>query len=413
MADSVSERTIVLLGGAQHQVGAIQAAHQLGFRTVLCDYLLDNPGQEYSDIYYPCSTTDKQAVLNIAVKEKADGILSFGTDVAAPTAAFVATELGLPTNPYESTLILTDKIRFRKFLMEKGYPCPRAVSLEATDLLDDVIESIASLRFPVVIKPLGSSGSKGVSVVESSSRSEVEKALSAAAAFSRSGELIAEERIGDASSPIFGGDIFVQDGKVAFWGLMRCIRDLSVNPLIPVGEMYPPLFDDETEKCVHELLQSIVSDLGIRFCEMNVEILMDKGIPYLIELAPRAGGNFIPLQLQDISGINLIDANVLCAMGEDPKDLTFSDGPKCISSFVLHSREPGVLSGIEYPPEYKDHLYREFIYLKPGDEVERFTDASKAVGISFFEFDNPKQMTSFMNAASEKIRIVLEDSNPA
>ena len=36
--------TILLLGGSAQQVVAIDRAHELGYRTVLCDYLPDNPG---------------------------------------------------------------------------------------------------------------------------------------------------------------------------------------------------------------------------------------------------------------------------------------------------------------------------------------------------------------------------------
>ena len=46
MADELQgKRTILLLGGSQQQVVAIETAKRLGYRTVLCDYLPDNPGQ--------------------------------------------------------------------------------------------------------------------------------------------------------------------------------------------------------------------------------------------------------------------------------------------------------------------------------------------------------------------------------
>ena len=38
------KRSILLLGGSRQQIVAIEAAKRLGYRTVLCDYLPDNPG---------------------------------------------------------------------------------------------------------------------------------------------------------------------------------------------------------------------------------------------------------------------------------------------------------------------------------------------------------------------------------
>ena len=109
-------RKILLLGGSAQQVVVIEIAKRLGYYTVLCDFLPDNPGQYVADRFYPVSTTDKDAVLKIAEKEKVDGVLAYASDPAAPTVAYVAEKLGLASNPYESVGILCDKARFRRFL---------------------------------------------------------------------------------------------------------------------------------------------------------------------------------------------------------------------------------------------------------------------------------------------------------
>ena len=43
--DAGKKDTILLLGGSRQQVVAIETAKRLGYRTVVCDYLPDNPGQ--------------------------------------------------------------------------------------------------------------------------------------------------------------------------------------------------------------------------------------------------------------------------------------------------------------------------------------------------------------------------------
>lgn len=64
-------------------------AKELGFYTVTCDYLPENPGHKFADEYYNVSTTDKEAVLSLA-KNLIDGIVAYASDPAAPTAAYVA-----------------------------------------------------------------------------------------------------------------------------------------------------------------------------------------------------------------------------------------------------------------------------------------------------------------------------------
>ena len=109
-------KKILLLGGSAQQVVAIETAKRLGYYTVLCDFLTDNPGQYVADKFYLVSTTDKDAVLEVAQKEKVNGVLAYASDPAAPTAAYVGEKLKLPTNPYYAVDILCNKDRFRAFL---------------------------------------------------------------------------------------------------------------------------------------------------------------------------------------------------------------------------------------------------------------------------------------------------------
>lgn len=119
-------KKILLLGGSAQQVVAIEKAKQLGYYTVLCDYLDDNPGQYIADKFYLVSTTDKDSVLEVAIKEKINGILAYASDPAAPTAAYVSERMGLPGNPYKSVDILCNKDKFREFLENNGFCTPKA-----------------------------------------------------------------------------------------------------------------------------------------------------------------------------------------------------------------------------------------------------------------------------------------------
>ena len=120
------KKKILLLGGSEQQIIAIKTAKRLGLYTVLCDFLNDNPGQYYADKFYLVSTTDKNAVLEVALAEQVDGVVAYASDPAAPTAAYVAEKLGLPGNPYESVKLCTEKDLFRAFLKEHGFNCPQA-----------------------------------------------------------------------------------------------------------------------------------------------------------------------------------------------------------------------------------------------------------------------------------------------
>lgn len=393
-------RKILLLGGSAQQIVAIKTAQKHGFYTVLCDFLPDNPGQYEADKFYLVSTTDKEAVLKVAMDEKVDGILAYASDPAAPTAAYVAEKMGLPTNPYQSVETLCNKDRFRIFLKENGFNTPVAHGYSDKN----VDKSLFSL--PVIIKPVDSSGSKGATVLRE--WDGLDEALDFAFSFSRSHRIIIEEFIEKKHEYLIGGDIFVNDGKVVLWGLLNCHRDSSVNPLVPVGKSYPLLLDKEDEKLVQETLQAMVDKLGIQFGSVNVELVVDKNNKvWPIDVGPRAGGNMIPDLLGMIFGVDVVEMAVLTAMGEKI-DGTVKEGAPFYATHNLHTDRNGIYKTIEFSTELEKKIIKKCLYKKAGDKVEYFDNAAKALGIIFLKFDNQEEMSEMLDNINDDYNVVVE-----
>lgn len=142
---------------------------------------------------------------------KIDGIMSFACDPGVVTAAYVAQEMGLPFQcPYESTVILQDKGKFRKFLMDNGFNCPHAKRYED---ITEPYKDIDYFHWPVIVKPTDSAGSKGVVRVDTPDK--LEKAIQAALDSAHNGAFIIEDFLnfeGCHSS----ADCFTVDGKLVF-----------------------------------------------------------------------------------------------------------------------------------------------------------------------------------------------------
>ena len=401
-------KKILLLGGSAQQVIAIQKAKELGLYTVLCDYLPDNPGQYVADKYYNISTTDIEAVYNVAKSENVDGILAYASDPAALPAAIVCERLGLPTNPAKSVEILGLKHPWRKFLSTHGYACPKSSSIAPNISLNDFKALIKNFTFPIVIKPTDSSGSKGVSVLED--LDSFDKAIEWADSYSRNKILLAEEYIRKGFPHVIGGDIFVWNGNIVLYGEMCCIRDYRNSPLIPIGKKKPSGLNRLQVEKVHTELQRIIKDLDIKFGELNIEIILDNNNDvHFLELGPRAGGNMIPVQLSDAFGIDLIKANVQAAMGIEPDFIKspIEEKEGCFMHYVLHSYEDGVFQNVLIDKSIEPHIYRKVIYKKEGDLIEKFDGAGKAIGIVFLHFDNEKQMNQVSENMDSLVRIKL------
>lgn len=393
-------KKILLLGGSAQQVVAIKTAKNHGFYTVLCDFLPDNPGQYEADKFYLVSTTDKEAVLEVATKENIDGILAYASDPAAPTAAYVAEKLGLPTNPYESVETLCNKDKFREFLKENGFNAP--VSKGYSD--NDVDTSLFSL--PVIVKPVDSSGSKGATVLRD--WCDLQKACDFAFSYSRSHRIIIEEYIEKKHKYLIGGDIFVYDGKVILWGLLNCHRDSNVNPLVPVGKSYPLLLDEQDKVEVQKTLQRMINRLGISFGSVNVELVVDKcGKVWPIDVGPRAGGNMIPDLLGLIFGVDVVEMAILTAMGESIENKV-QKGIPYYATYNLHTHENGIFKRIEFSNQIENKIINKYLYKHPGDKVEYFDNAAKVLGIIFLKFDSFDQMIQMIDEIQRLYKVVLE-----
>ena len=401
-------KKILLLGGSAQQVVAIKTAKKLGYYTVLCDFLTDNPGQYVADKFYLVSTTDKKAVLKVAKEEKVDGVLAYASDPAAPTAAYVAEYMGLPTNPYEAVQILSEKHLFRKYLEEHNFETPKSIAFHAKEYSLQTEELISKLTFPVLVKPVDSSGSKGITMLESVR--ELDNAIKYAEGFSRNKILQIEEYLTKDHEYLVGGDIFVLDGKIVFWGLLNCHRDSRVNALVPVGKSYPLNLDENRKQLIRNELQRLISSLKISFGAFNIELIITKEEKlYFIEVGPRNGGNMIPDLLSYISGKNMIQASIKGAMGDRDVDIAFEGKKVFFATHNLHSNKNGILDKVVFSKKIVPYIIRKELYKNKGDEVYYFDGANKALGIVFFKFNNLKIMNEILLNIGEYIQVKVEE----
>ena len=80
-----------------------------------------------------------------------DGVVAYASDPAAPTAAYVAEKMRLPTSPYKSVELLTNKDKFRAFLAEYNFCAPRAKGYSS---IEEAKKDVGRFRVPILIKLL-------------------------------------------------------------------------------------------------------------------------------------------------------------------------------------------------------------------------------------------------------------------
>lgn len=400
-------KKILLLGGSAQQIVAINTAKRLGYSTVLCDFLPDNPGQYEADKFYLVSTTDKDAVLKVAMEENVNGVLAYASDPAAPTAAYVAEKMGLPGSPYESVEILCNKDKFRQFLKENNFCTPEAKGYS------DILSAINDLKkevfkFPVIVKPVDSSGSKGVSKIDNieNAQHKLEYAMS----FSRCKRIIVEEFVEKLGYQIAGDGLSV-DGKLVFrYFANDHFNTKCKNPFVPISASFPYEQPTDIQNKIHNEIQRLLTALHMKTSTYNFDMRIDKNYNiYLMEVAPRDGGNYIPDVIKYATGVDLVECAVKAAMGDDIDISKFGNPSGYYSYFAVHSLEDGILDTIEFSEEGKKHIIENHIVKMPGDVISSFIGANSTLGCLIMKFDSFEQMVHMMDNSQEWCKVVLKD----
>ena len=397
------QKRILFLGAGDDQVTAIKYANEAGHYIITCDYLPNNPGHAFADEYHNVNTTDKEAVLALAKELDIDGVLGFGSDVNAPTQAYVANALGLPSTPYASILTLTQKDLFRAFLKENNFYTPLSKSFGS---LSELLLEFDSFIFPLMVKPVDSSGSNGVSKVNT--YNELEKAFDIAWGFSRKRKVIVEEYF-QVESNIIDGDGFVVNGELSFFCWGDTIRSKKISTLVPIGTTFPAKLSEKRTKYVKHEIERLLGLLNVTNGPFNIEFGFDaEGNFLIIDLGPRNGGSAIPDAIKYATGVDLFKLAVDNALGMDNIYKAEMEAiKKPIAEYRIHAEEDGKFSHLWLSEEIKNNVIEENISVKIGDDIKAMSRASNRIGKVYLKFNSVEEMDEKIHNIQNHIKVVL------
>lgn len=398
-------KRILMLGGSMQQIPAIRQAKAMGHYVITCDYTPENPGHKYADEFYNVSTTDLEGVFLLAKRLKIDGIVAYASDPAAPTAAYVSEKLGLPGNPFESVKLLTEKDLFREFLKEHGFNTPEACGYST---YEDAIADIDRFQFPVMVKPVDSSGSKGV--VKVYEKSGIEEAVKEALSYSRGRRFIVEEFIEKKGYQI-SGDGFSIDGKLVFTSYgNELYSGKGTREYVALGEFWPSLLTEEQKQKVDDELQRLITALDMKTCAYNIEVILDKNdIPYVLELGPRNGGSYIPQLIQYATGVDLIDYTIRGALGESCEGLKMTPTKGVWSNYMILSKQTGIFKELQFDEDFKrNNLLDVYCTANVGDEVHVYQNTTHSMGTILFKTDTVEEMIEITNNIEKYYQVIVE-----
>ena len=401
-------KKLMILGGSRYAIPLINIAHKLGIHVITADYLPDNNAHKYSDEYINVSIIEKEKVLKAAMERNINGIVSFACDPGVVSAAYVAEKMGLPFQcSYEAACILQDKGRFRQFLSDNNFNCPKAKRyVDKNAPLSDV----GCFSWPVIVKPTDSAGSKGVTRVDKPD--DLPKAIETALVSSHNGAFIIEDYLtfeGYHSST----DPFTVDGKLVFSTYSDQLFDPEAdNPYTPAYIIWPSTMKIEYQQELTREIQRLMHLLGMKTGIYNIETCVANGKPYIMEVSPRGGGGKIA-ELQSLAyGVDLIEAEVKKAVGLPVGEIKQNECDGYWCETIVHARpgQSGILKSVNIEKNIRDNYLKVTdISSKPGDYIKPFTGANMALGDMFLRFDSREELNDVMSRSNEWLKIELEE----
>lgn len=399
------QKKIMLLGGIYYLKPAIEAAHKLGLYVITADYLPNNVAHQWSDEFVNVSIIDKEAVLKVAQEKEIDGILSYAVDPGVVTAAYVAEQMGLPNmGPYKSVEILQNKALFRQFLADNGFNTPKSKGFFS---VEEALKDADTFDYPVIVKPVDSAGSKGVTRVNG--KGELQVALRLAYQCSLNAKEIIVEDFIELDGYQSGSDSFSIDGKMVFSSFDDQRFDKhAANPYAPSAHTWPSTMPEWAQEELTSEIQRLVTLLGMRTSLYNIEARIGKnGKAYIMELSPRAGGNRLSEVLTMATGVDFPMACVKAAMGM-PVEMEMPRIDGYWADVVLHAPKDGVLESVEIAEPMKSDVKELTLYKQIGETVCGFSAANAAIGSLFMQFDTRAVMEYALIHQDDWLKITVK-----
>ena len=272
------------MGGVTKAIDIVKTAQEMGVYVLVTDYLTDSPAKKVADESSMTSTTDVDAVVQLCNDKNVDGVFTGYIDSMLPYCCDVCNKLNLPFYATKDQIeICIDKEKFKTACNKYGVPTIQEYTLNE-DLLEDDLKNIV---YPIILKPVDNSGSRGIFVCHN--EEELRTYYPQSLEFSPSKNVIVEQYIEDHEAMIF---YMIQDGKAVLCGLCdRHIQKLEQNtPPLPIGYYFPSKLTQKYAESMDEKVVNMLSSLGMKNGIFSIQSIVKGTDFYFYEVCYRFCG---------------------------------------------------------------------------------------------------------------------------
>lgn len=372
--NTFANKKLLLIGATSYFVDAIKIAKQMGLYTICTDYNPNAIAKKYADLSYDVDTTDKEAILKLAIENSVDGIFVGWSDINLYTAQYVCEKLHLPFYAEKHQLDCTiNKDMFKDMCRRNGVPCTKEYKVTEEFLKDD----LGKIEYPVIVKPVDNGGTRGISVCND--LDELKIAYKKALSYSKKKKIIVEQFLENKGKTI-SVKYIIRRGKpyLLSIGDRRVLDAHHGNALITSASIYPASITEKYIKTLDKKVKEMLEREGFKNGQLFMEAIpADDGI-YFYEMGYRLSGGITYRITDKLTGINGLKMLINFAM---TGEMCTEEEANLIDPFMQHKAacsfavlmSEGTISRIEGLEDVK--TMRNVIdctqYYRIGETVEK------------------------------------------
>jgi biotin carboxylase len=406
----IPRRLLVVATKTGYQTKAlVEAGERLGYRIQLgtdrCHRLADPWGDGALPLDFDNPTLDPA--------ESFDGILAAG-DVAAQVASILASRLGLRFHTPQAVALSRNKFEARQRFASAGLPVPHFYRIP----LDYSPAAQAPARFPVVLKPLGLSASRGV--IRANDSAEFETAFHRIRKLLQGSEI---RRHGQDLDRFIQVEEFIPGREYALECLITAgrLRVLAIfdkpDPLDgPFFEesiyVTPSRASSAEQQSMTATVARAAEALGLSEGPVHAEVRVNAAGVWMLEAAPRPIGGLCAKALRFESGRGLEEVLLRHAVGEDGDDETLRSGGSGV--MMIPIPKSGIYRGVRGVDEAAATPGIEGLEITAmeGNELVALPEGHSYLGFLFAHARTPAEAEAALREAHAKLRFEISSVLP-
>jgi len=283
LKENLRGKKLLLLGGINTTADLVDLAHRNGVLLGVADYNKNTLLKSLADFSHDISIYDEDLVVRLVEEEGYDGVISAFNERLGPVNRRIAERIGrwAPLT-VEQLQMSTNKKFFKHTCEQYGVPVPKEYRIGSVEEI-----GTADIEYPVIIKPVDSSSSVGVTPCHNAQ--ELEAGYRNAVAHSKSGDAIVEQYLPFDEINV---TYIAQDGDIQ----LAAIHDRYFNTeqksatKAPDLYIYPSRYTDLYLEKFNPLVINMLKGIGVQNGSLFIQAIVHEGQVYFYEAGMRLNG---------------------------------------------------------------------------------------------------------------------------